>query len=36
MDWRHLPEMFVAGERNFAELKNLCVWVKPSGRLRSF
>jgi hypothetical protein len=36
MDWRHMPEMLVAGQKNFVELKNLCVWVKPSGGLGSF
>jgi DNA modification methylase len=36
MDWRHMPEMLVAGQKNFIELKNLCVWVKPSGGLGSF
>ena len=36
MDWRHMPEMLVAGQTNFVELKNLCVWVKPSGGLGSF
>jgi DNA modification methylase len=36
MDWRHMPEILVAGQTNFVELKNLCVWVKPSGGLGSF
>jgi DNA modification methylase len=36
IDWRHLPEMLVAGQNNFVELKNVCVWVKPNGRLGSF
>jgi DNA modification methylase len=36
MDWRHMPEMLVAGQKNFLELKNVCVWVKPNGRLGSF
>jgi hypothetical protein len=36
MDWRHMPEMLVAGQKNFVELKNVCVWVKPNGRLGSF
>jgi DNA modification methylase len=36
MDWRHMPEMLFAGQQNFVELKNLCVWVKPSGGLGSF
>jgi DNA modification methylase len=36
IDWRHLPDMLVAGQNNFVELKNVCVWVKPNGRLGSF
>jgi DNA modification methylase len=36
IDWRHMPEMLDAGQKNFVELKNLCVWVKPSGGLGSF
>jgi DNA modification methylase len=36
MDWRHTPEMLAAGQKNFVEFKNLCVWVKPSGGLGSF
>jgi DNA modification methylase len=36
IDWRHMPEMLDAGHKNFFELKNLCVWVKPSGGLGSF
>lgn len=36
MDWRHMPEMLLAGQKNFIELKNVCVWVKPNGRLGSF
>jgi DNA modification methylase len=36
IDWRHMPEMLDAGRKNFFELKNLCVWVKPSGGLGSF
>jgi DNA modification methylase len=36
MDWRHMPELLAAGQKNFVELKNLCVWVKPSGGLGSF
>ena len=36
MDWRHMTEMLSAGQRTFAELKNLCVWVKPVGALGSF
>jgi DNA modification methylase len=36
MDWRHMQEMLVAGHQAFEELKNLCVWVKPSGGMGSF
>ena len=36
IDWRHMPEMLDAGHKNFFELKNLCIWVKPSGGLGSF
>src|SRR4051794_27704186 len=28
MDWRHMGEMLEAGGANYAELKNLIVWVK--------
>ena len=31
MDWQHSPEMIAAGEAVFTELKNICVWQKPSG-----
>ena len=31
IDWRHVPEMVAAGEAAFTELKNICVWSKPSG-----
>ena len=36
MDWRHMAEMLVAGQKTFAELKNLCIWVKPNGGMGSF
>ena len=36
MDWRHMTEMLVAGQKTFTELKNLCVWVKPNGGMGSF
>lgn len=36
MDWRHMAEMLAAGQKTFAELKNLCVWVKPNGGMGSF
>ena len=28
MDWRHLAELLAAGRSVYAELKNVCVWVK--------
>lgn len=35
MDWRHLGEMITAGEAAFTELKNLCVYCKPTGSMGS-
>lgn len=35
MDFRHIGEMMAAGESAFSELKNLCVYVKPSGAMGS-
>ena len=35
MDWRHIGEMTAAGETSFTELKQMCVWVKPSGSMGS-
>jgi DNA modification methylase len=35
IDFRHMGEMIAAGERAFTELKNMCVWVKPSGSMGS-
>jgi DNA modification methylase len=31
MDWRHIEELLAAGREAYAELKNLCVWVKDNG-----
>jgi len=28
MDWRHMREMLAAGDANYAELKNVCIWNK--------
>jgi DNA modification methylase len=28
MDWRHIGELLAAGQSVYAELKNICVWVK--------
>ena len=36
MDWRHVGEMMEAGAANYAELKNLIVWVKDNGAMGSF
>lgn len=35
MDWRHCREMLAAGHRAFAELKNICVWVKDNAGMGS-
>jgi hypothetical protein len=35
MDWRHLDELLAAGRDAYAELKNLCVWVKYNGGMGS-
>ena len=36
MDWRHMTEMLAAGERAYAELKNLIVWDKGTGGMGTF
>jgi len=36
MDWRHLGETLAAGTSIYAELKNLCVWVKSNGGMGTF
>ena len=36
MDWRHMGEIVEAGSANYAELKNLIVWVKDNGGMGSF
>jgi DNA modification methylase len=36
MDWRHMQEILVAARASNIDLVNLCVWVKPNGRLGSF
>jgi DNA modification methylase len=35
MDWRHLPELFAAGQAAALDLKNLCVWDKETGGMGS-
>jgi 16S rRNA G966 N2-methylase RsmD len=36
MDWRHMGEMVEAGGEAYAELKNLCVWVKTNAGMGTF
>jgi DNA modification methylase len=36
MDWRHMEEILAAARDSKLDLMNLCVWVKPNGRLGSF
>jgi hypothetical protein len=36
MDWRHLEELMTGGREVYAELKNVCVWVKNSPGMGSF
>ena len=35
MDWRHVEELLSAGRDAYAELKNLCVWVKDNPGMGS-
>ena len=35
MDWRHIALLIQAGKSVYSELKNICVWVKPSGGMGS-
>jgi DNA modification methylase len=36
MDWRHAPEILAAGEEQYSEFKNLCVWVKDHPGMGAF
>lgn len=36
IDWRHQLELLTAGGQAYAELKNLCVWVKSNAGMGSF
>jgi DNA modification methylase len=36
MDWRHIEQLLVASRTSGLDFINLCVWVKPNGRLGSF
>jgi hypothetical protein len=31
MDWRHMREMLAAGDANYSELKNVCIWNKSNA-----
>src|SRR5437762_821381 len=35
VDWRHVEELLAAGRAAYAELKNLCVWVKDNAGMGS-
>ena len=35
MDWRHVRELLSAGDVAYAELKNVCVWVKDNAGMGS-
>ena len=36
MDWRHMREMLVAGDANYGELKNVCIWNKSNAGMGTF
>ncbi|MBO6792251.1 MAG: site-specific DNA-methyltransferase [Dinoroseobacter sp.] len=36
MDWRHMREMMMAGDKIFSELKTLCIWNKTNAGMGSF
>ena len=36
MDWKHIGEMLAAGEKAYAELKQLCVWAKTNAGMGAF
>ncbi len=36
MDWRHMGEVLEAGNKVFAEMKNLIVWDKGTGGMGTF
>jgi len=35
MDWRHMKELVLAGQRSYSRLKNVCVWVKDNAGMGS-
>lgn len=36
MDWRHMRELLVAGDKVFTDLRNLVVWNKTNGGMGTF
>ena len=36
MDWRHMAELQMAGDKVYSELKNLVVWAKTNGGMGTF
>jgi DNA modification methylase len=36
MDWRHMREMLTAGDANYSELKNVCIWNKTNAGMGTF
>jgi DNA modification methylase len=36
MDWRHMREMLAAGDANYTELKNVCIWNKTNAGMGTF
>src|SRR5258708_3098229 len=36
MDWRHMREMLAAGDVNYSELKNVCIWNKNNAGMGTF
>ena len=36
MDWRHMSEILAAGQKAYADLKNVIVWVKDNGGMGTF
>jgi len=36
MDWRHMREMLAAGDANYSELKNVCIWNKNNAGMGTF
>ena len=35
IDWRHVSDLITACDKIYAELKNICVWIKRSGGMGS-